>query len=73
MRAIGGGHAILPRIVHGRSPFHWFGRVAGRLWEWRRRHQWRRRLATLNDHMRKDIGISRADAWREARKPFWQE
>lgn len=31
----------------------------------------RRRLLELDAHMLKDIGISRADAVREARRPFW--
>ncbi|GGO80835.1 hypothetical protein GCM10011348_18430 [Marinobacterium nitratireducens] len=29
-------------------------------------------LLTLDDHMLKDIGISRADAIREGDKPFWR-
>ncbi|MFC6672332.1 DUF1127 domain-containing protein [Marinobacterium aestuariivivens] len=32
----------------------------------------RRQLQMLDDHMLKDIGISRADAVREADKPFWR-
>jgi uncharacterized protein YjiS (DUF1127 family) len=45
---------------------------------WRERAQGRRELARLcADHLRtecdlRDIGISHADAWSEARKPFWQ-
>ena len=39
---------------------------------WRERVRQRRALASLPDHMLKDIGISRVDAWREAEKPFWQ-
>lgn len=36
-----------------------------------RRHQ-RRTLLELNDHLLKDIGVSRADAWAEGQKPFWR-
>ena len=32
----------------------------------------RRALREMSDTMLKDIGLSRADAWRESRKPFWQ-
>jgi uncharacterized protein YjiS (DUF1127 family) len=32
----------------------------------------RRMLMALDDRMLKDIGISRADAWREASRPFWR-
>lgn len=43
-----------------------------RLEVWQRRSSGRRELTKLSDHMLKDIGISRADAWHEAKKPFWQ-
>lgn len=39
---------------------------------WRRRNQERRVLATLDDKTLTDIGISRADRWREVNKPFWR-
>ena len=32
----------------------------------------RRELLALDDRMLKDIGLSRADAFREGRKPFWR-
>ncbi len=32
----------------------------------------RRQLLTLDDRMLKDIGISRVDALRVARRPFWK-
>lgn len=31
----------------------------------------RRRLVELDDHLLKDIGVSRAQAWQEARRPRW--
>ena len=36
-----------------------------------RRHQ-RRNLMELSDHMLKDIGITRGEAYREGAKPFWR-
>ena len=42
------------------------------LTEWQARARQRRDLAALDDHILKDIGISRADAGREASKPFWR-
>lgn len=36
-----------------------------------RRQRQRFDLATLDDRMLRDIGVSRADADRESRKPFW--
>jgi uncharacterized protein YjiS (DUF1127 family) len=48
-------------------------RLFGALREWRRRSKGRAQLATLNDRMLADIGISRADAEFLANKPFWRE
>ena len=39
---------------------------------WIARAQQRRRLAALSDRSLKDIGITRCDALREIRKPFWR-
>jgi len=40
--------------------------------KWADRHEQRRDLASLDDHMLHDIGLSRADVEREAAKPFWR-
>jgi len=47
-------------------------RIRNALHEAARRHRSRRDLLALDDHMLKDIGISRADAVREGDKPFWR-
>ena len=39
---------------------------------WHDRARQRRALMELGDHMLRDIGISRADACREAARPFWR-
>jgi uncharacterized protein YjiS (DUF1127 family) len=39
---------------------------------WLERSRQRRQLARLSDHMLRDIGLTRADAWAEAEKPFWR-
>lgn len=39
---------------------------------WLSRRQQRRALLELSEHMLKDIGISRSEAFREGRKPFWR-
>jgi uncharacterized protein YjiS (DUF1127 family) len=39
---------------------------------WLQRAQQRRQLECLNDHMLRDIGLTRADVFAEASKPFWQ-
>jgi uncharacterized protein YjiS (DUF1127 family) len=38
-----------------------------------RRYRSRQRIAHLNAHMLKDIGVSFAEAEAEANKPFWRE
>jgi uncharacterized protein YjiS (DUF1127 family) len=39
---------------------------------WHDRHRQRQRLADLNDHLLRDIGITRAQALAEHDKPFWR-
>ena len=39
---------------------------------WTERRRKRRALLELSDHMLKDIGIGRGDAYREGSKPFWR-
>ena len=39
---------------------------------WQMRWHGRRELGSLDDEQLKDAGISRLDALREARKPFWR-
>jgi uncharacterized protein YjiS (DUF1127 family) len=46
--------------------------LPGSLLTWWQRWRQRRALADLDDHRLEDIGISRAEAAREARKPFWR-
>ena len=48
------------------------GGILGVLNSWLERRRQRRALLSLSDHMLKDIGISRADAYAEGVKPFWR-
>jgi uncharacterized protein YjiS (DUF1127 family) len=45
-----------------------FSLIAG----WIERMRQRQALADLEDHMLRDIGITRVEAARECRKPFWR-
>ena len=47
-------------------------RVAQALAVWSERIRQRRQIAALSDEALKDIGLTRLDAWREWRKPWWQ-
>ena len=55
-----------PRVVRG------LARVAAALRAAWRRHRSRTRIAGLDAHLLKDIGVSYAEAEHEANKPFWQ-
>ncbi|HEX6959990.1 MAG TPA: DUF1127 domain-containing protein [Ferrovibrio sp.] len=44
----------------------------GGLLAWQRRARERGQLAELSDIYLKDMGLSRADALREASRPFWR-
>ena len=72
--------ALHPDGFHFHDLEHWAAerlhegaaQVAATLTLWQQRVQERRELASLDDHMLADIGISRADVWREVHKPFWR-
>jgi uncharacterized protein YjiS (DUF1127 family) len=70
--------------VPDRGPAAAAGRPADRLraalsWgiltllRWQELARQRRALGALSDHMLKDLGLSRADALREAGRPFWDD
>jgi uncharacterized protein YjiS (DUF1127 family) len=47
-------------------------KIGEALLAWQDRARERRALMELSDHMLRDIGISRAEAHREAARPFWR-
>jgi uncharacterized protein YjiS (DUF1127 family) len=47
-------------------------RTIGLLATWRQRATDRRQLQKLDDHLLRDIGLSRADVEFEVAKPFWR-
>ncbi len=78
-------HTIFERVgpfgaSDGRTDAGYFrGRVValvvrgfGILLLWQRRANERHALAHLDDRMRRDLGLSRAEIARELRKPFWR-
>ena len=48
-------------------------RLSEAAWTWRARTRSRGDLTRLSDNVLKDIGLSRADVYRESSKPFWRE
>jgi len=60
-----------------RTSHRWLHELLNRgvalLREWRHRARSRAELATLDERMLRDIGVTRADVWRETSKPFWRQ
>jgi uncharacterized protein YjiS (DUF1127 family) len=65
--AAGRATRALPRLRAGLTS------LVLRLLRWQELARQRRALAAMDDHMLKDIGLSRADARREAERPFWDD
>lgn len=47
-------------------------RVVVRVLEWQERSRQRAMLAMLDEHLLRDLGLSRAEAQQEYSKPFWR-
>ena len=47
--------------------------ACARLLRWHQLSRERRALLALDERMLKDIGVTRAEAEREARRPFWSD
>ncbi len=56
----------------GSATYGLLARVFDRLLLWQERAAQRQALASLDDRLLEDLGISRAEAVQEARKPFWR-
>jgi uncharacterized protein YjiS (DUF1127 family) len=60
--------------AHG--PYHravlWLSHALDTLWLWQSRARGRQELRTFDDHLLRDIGITRLQAEAEADKPFWR-
>lgn len=64
-------HAASPRRRRS-ALYRLIAGMAGALEGWRQRHEQRRALAMLSDHLLRDVGLTRQDAEEELRKPFWR-
>jgi uncharacterized protein YjiS (DUF1127 family) len=47
-------------------------KVSDTLLDWQERARQRHRLGEMDDHLLRDIGLSRADLEHESAKPFWR-
>ena len=60
---------------HARRHSSWapgLWRAVDLLLTWQHRARDRQQLQSLSDHMLRDIGLTRADVFAEASKPFWR-
>ena len=71
--------AFAPRPVrHGRNDISLKGlstlivKATDTVLDWQDRARQRHRLGEMDDHLLRDIGLSRADLEHEAAKPFWR-
>jgi len=46
--------------------------IATQLQQWLQRSRTRREITELDDHLLRDIGLTRSDVMAESRKHFWQ-
>jgi uncharacterized protein YjiS (DUF1127 family) len=60
-----------PSLHHG-GLMRLGGAAVHTLWFWVERSRQRRALARLNDHLLRDIGLTRDEARRECANPFWK-
>ncbi|MBL6458392.1 DUF1127 domain-containing protein [Belnapia sp. T6] len=63
------GVPVPPDALHRATPL---GRLVATIRLWRRRARESQELLGMSDAALHDIGISRNEAWREARKPSWR-
>lgn len=66
-------HSLSPSLTRTAAPQPSpLTRIADSLFQMVERHRQRITLQSLSDQALSDIGISRADAQREADRPFWR-
>jgi uncharacterized protein YjiS (DUF1127 family) len=58
--------------VFARRAVEWLGRARDVIELWQERSRGRRQLLLLDEHVLRDIGITRLQAEAEANKPFWR-
>ena len=65
-------HTAGPRRTPAQPPASFLAAALATVQLWAERFRQRRALMAMEDRMLEDIGISRAEANREYRKPFWR-
>jgi len=63
----------LSRPLFAGSVDHPVRRLLATIVVWQQRYELRRHLLEMDAHLLDDIGLGRAEARREAAKPFWKD
>lgn len=64
---------VLKNLSQDAFPKRAWAAVARQIARWRMLYHQRVELASLSDDALKDIGLSRADVYEEAERPFWND
>ncbi len=68
------GYVLVLKTLSGESTLErWWIAATAQIARWRKLHRERAQLASLSDDALKDIGLSRADVYEEAERPFWDD
>ena len=67
------GYALAFALPRHLDPGAYLGALWLRLKRWNQLARERQQLASLNDAMLKDLGLSRADIMQETERPFWDD
>jgi uncharacterized protein YjiS (DUF1127 family) len=70
-RCADGSHVLAPRSTRERLGAI-LRRTSDLLLGWQERARMRHALAAMDDRLLRDIGLTRSEALREFRKPFWR-
>jgi uncharacterized protein YjiS (DUF1127 family) len=68
------GYVLVLKTLSDESVLQrWWTSAGKQIARWRKLHHERIQLASLSDDALKDIGLSRADAYEEINRPFWDD
>ncbi len=68
------GYVLVLKTLSDESVLQrWWTSAVKQIARWRKLHYERIQLASLSDDALKDIGLSRADAYEEINRPFWDD
>ncbi|HXR00719.1 MAG TPA: DUF1127 domain-containing protein [Pseudomonas sp.] len=68
------GYVLVTKVASRQTVLgQWWNSAISHIGRWRKLHHQRIELGSLSDDALKDIGLSRADVYRETERPFWDD